>query len=106
MGHWTGRFFGLYPDGQRGSDRLLQERAALYQGDRTRIALRRIIRRNPQMNAQRRYFLRIAAAAAGLPLARGASAQTYPSRPVRLPGGVFAGETADHPRAPRRARRL
>src|SRR3974390_492058 len=95
MGHWTERFFGLYPDGQRGSDRLLQERADRYQGDRTRIALRRIIRRNPQMNAQRRYLLRIAAAAAGLPLARGASAQTYPSRPVRLVVGFAAGSTTD-----------
>jgi tripartite-type tricarboxylate transporter receptor subunit TctC len=48
------------------------------------------------MNLRRRYFLRLGAGAAALPLLpRTASAQAYPSRPVRIVVGVPAGGTFD-----------
>ena len=48
------------------------------------------------MKLPRRQFLRIAVGAAALPaVARGASAQTYPSRPVRVVVGFPAGNSPD-----------
>jgi len=48
------------------------------------------------MNIPRRQFLRLAAGAAALPVAlRGASAQDYPTRPVRLIVGQTAGGAQD-----------
>src|SRR4051794_25470878 len=51
---------------------------------------------NVMKPAHRRQFLHLAAGAAALPaLSRGAWAQTYPSRPVRLIVGFGAGTAAD-----------
>src|SRR5947207_13033640 len=48
------------------------------------------------MNHQRRQFLKLAAGAAALPaVSRGASAQTYPTRPVRIVVGFAAGGGSD-----------
>ena len=48
------------------------------------------------MSIPRRHVLRLAAGLAGLPLLdRTASAQTYPTRPVRIVVGYAAGGSAD-----------
>src|SRR6185312_13298730 len=48
------------------------------------------------MKLARREFLQLAGAAAALPVfARGALAQTYPARPVRILVGAAAGSTPD-----------
>src|SRR5262245_45350856 len=58
--------------------------------------MRRRIARTTAMKLPRREFLRLAAAAAALPAAAvRASAQTYPTRPVRLILGFPAGGSTD-----------
>jgi tripartite-type tricarboxylate transporter receptor subunit TctC len=47
------------------------------------------------MKFQRRQFLQLAAGAAALPVSTLARAQAYPTRPVRIIHGFFAGGSAD-----------
>src|SRR5262249_62014067 len=64
-------------------------------------SMRRRIARRTAMTLGRREFLQLAAGAAAVPaLARDASAQNYPTRPVRLILGFPAGGSTEFAAAP------